>query len=68
MYAKCGMLDRSQELFDELLVDMYAKCGALAMSQALFYELPVHDTVCWNALICGYTQQCQAGEALNLFY
>ena len=65
--SKSNILEKHTALANAL-VDMCAKCGALAMSQALFYELPVHDTVCWNALICGYTQQCQAGEALNLFY
>ena len=65
--SKSNILEKHTALAN-VLVDMCAKCGALAMSQALFYELPVHDTVCWNALICGYTQQCQDGEALNLFY
>jgi pentatricopeptide repeat protein len=49
------------------LVDMYAKCGALEKAHELFGELLDRDTVTWNALITGYSQQGCTVEALNAF-
>ena len=54
-------------LLGTALVDMYAKCGILEKAREVFGQLRVHDVVCWNALISGYTQEGLCDEALECF-
>ena len=49
------------------LMNMYAKCGALEKAQQVLEGLFARDSICWNALITGYTQQGHDQEALNCF-
>ncbi|KAH7437149.1 hypothetical protein KP509_05G058700 [Ceratopteris richardii] len=49
------------------LVDMYAKCGFLEKAREVFDELLMHNTVSWNALICGYSEHDQGEEVLKCF-
>ncbi|KAI5063641.1 hypothetical protein GOP47_0022188 [Adiantum capillus-veneris] len=65
--ANQGLLNNNVVL-GGALVDMYAKCGAFFKAQKVFDALPVHNVVCWNALIAGYAQQGQGQEALCCFY
>ena len=46
---------------------MYAKCGSLEEAQQVFEKLPFRDTVSWNILIMGYTEQGDAKQALAFF-
>ncbi|KAI5072916.1 hypothetical protein GOP47_0013022 [Adiantum capillus-veneris] len=44
------------------LVDMYGKCGAIVKAQEVFDRLPFRDSIAWNALLAGYTEQgCAEG-------
>ncbi|XP_059630563.1 pentatricopeptide repeat-containing protein At3g09040, mitochondrial [Cornus florida] len=49
------------------LVDMYAKSGALNESRKQFELLSNRDNVSWNAIIVGYVQEEEEGEAFKLF-
>ncbi|KAI5083700.1 hypothetical protein GOP47_0003443, partial [Adiantum capillus-veneris] len=49
------------------LVDMYAKCGVLTMAQQVFDDLPVRNVISWTAIIGGYCQLDNGGEALCSF-
>lgn len=49
------------------LVDMYAKCGDMTKARQLIDELNQRDVVSWTAMITGYAQQGQGGEALQLY-
>ncbi|KAI5069670.1 hypothetical protein GOP47_0015971 [Adiantum capillus-veneris] len=61
-----GLLKRDVVL-GTALVDMYAKRGQLVKAQRLLEKLTLRDVVTWNALLVGYTQQCQAENALDCF-
>ncbi|KAG6438110.1 hypothetical protein SASPL_103046 [Salvia splendens] len=51
------------------LIDMYAKCKNLQVAHALFdsIEMKNRSVVTWTALIGGYAQHGEAGDALGLF-
>ncbi|KAH7445143.1 hypothetical protein KP509_02G109100 [Ceratopteris richardii] len=49
------------------IVDMYAKCGALQKAEQVLKELPTRDVISWNALMTGYVQRGNAGQALRSF-
>ncbi|KAJ7950650.1 Pentatricopeptide repeat-containing protein [Quillaja saponaria] len=49
------------------IIHMYAKCGSMADAHQVFDEIPSKDIVTWTSLITGYSQNEQAGNALNLF-
>ncbi|CAN6470407.1 unnamed protein product [Victoria cruziana] len=49
------------------LIDMYSKCGKIDEARKVFDQMPDRDGVSWSALICGYSQNCQPKEALQLF-
>ena len=63
---KRGLLEKNPYIACSL-ISMFVKCGALGKAEAVHAELPIRDTVSWNALIAGYTQQGQRKEALDLF-
>ncbi|XP_058098878.1 pentatricopeptide repeat-containing protein At2g21090 [Magnolia sinica] len=77
VYAKCGCVDDSRRLFDEMpvrdvlawttLVSGYAKCGDLKSAHRLFDDMPVKNAVSWTALIGGYVRNGLEPEALELF-
>ncbi|KAI5066524.1 hypothetical protein GOP47_0019148 [Adiantum capillus-veneris] len=81
MYAKCGILLKSQKVFDELpvrdavswsaLIAGYAQQGqgeeALYCFQRMRSEGFSPNVVSWTSLIGGYAQQGQAKEALDCF-
>ncbi|XP_057871239.2 pentatricopeptide repeat-containing protein At3g49710 [Cryptomeria japonica] len=49
------------------LVDMYAKCGSIAGAQKVFERLHARDTVVWNSMLSGYSQNDYCEDALKLF-
>ncbi|CAM8878296.1 unnamed protein product [Rhodiola kirilowii] len=46
---------------------MYSKCGNLEDGELVFRRIPARDTVCWNAMISGLSQNGCGKEALDLF-
>ncbi|KAJ7296677.1 hypothetical protein O6H91_Y107200 [Diphasiastrum complanatum] len=49
------------------LITMYAKGGMLELAEEVFHKLPNRDIVSWNAMITGYIQHGNAGQALQQF-
>ncbi|XP_024519256.1 pentatricopeptide repeat-containing protein At4g39530-like [Selaginella moellendorffii] len=49
------------------MVGFFAKCGSIADGREVFDKLQVRDVSCWNAMISGYAQAGDGGEALSLF-
>ncbi|KAG9443641.1 hypothetical protein H6P81_014981 [Aristolochia fimbriata] len=50
------------------IVDMYSKCGEMQHAKEFFQRMPERDIVSWNGMICGFAQNGEAVEALNLFH
>ncbi|XXG41838.1 hypothetical protein AAC387_Pa01g2219 [Persea americana] len=49
------------------LMSMYLKCGYLETACGLFKDMPVKDSVSWNALISGFSENGRLEEGLELF-
>ncbi|XP_024543687.1 pentatricopeptide repeat-containing protein At1g11290, chloroplastic-like isoform X2 [Selaginella moellendorffii] len=49
------------------LVDVYAKCGSMELARKVFDSMPRHDTVSWNTLILGYSDNGESHSALESF-
>ncbi|XP_050222166.1 pentatricopeptide repeat-containing protein At2g33680 isoform X2 [Mercurialis annua] len=49
------------------LSNMYAKCGSLEEASLVFTRMPERDTISWNAMISGLSQNGNGEEALELF-
>ncbi|KAI4321030.1 hypothetical protein MLD38_034453 [Melastoma candidum] len=49
------------------LVDLMMKLGCMDYALKLSDQMPVRDTVSWNVLICGYSRNGYAREALKVF-
>lgn len=49
------------------LVDLYAKCGYLDYARKVFKQMPQKNSVVWNSLICGNSQNGLLHEAIDLF-
>jgi pentatricopeptide repeat protein len=64
--AAMGLLEKDIDV-GNALIDMYAKCRDLVKARRLIEEIPRRDTISWNALLAGYTQQGQGREALDCF-
>eukprot|EP01018_Ginkgo_biloba_P019081 Gb_13190 [translate_table: standard] len=79
--ADLAALEKGMEIHEEIirygfqsdvfvgnaLVDMYAKCGSIEKARDLFDNMKQRDVVTWTAMISGYAQNGQDGEALKLF-
>ncbi|XP_059071988.1 pentatricopeptide repeat-containing protein At3g12770-like [Cryptomeria japonica] len=50
------------------LVAMYAKCDIIECALKMFDGMLEKDVVSWTAMITGYVQNGQSGEALKLFH
>lgn len=49
------------------IIAMYAKCGNVEKARLVFDRLEGKNGISWNSMLCGYTQNGRAGEALSLF-
>uniref|UniRef100_A0A7N1A460 Pentatricopeptide repeat-containing protein n=1 Tax=Kalanchoe fedtschenkoi TaxID=63787 RepID=A0A7N1A460_KALFE len=49
------------------VVDLYSKCACLREARLIFEGMNERDTIVWNAMLFGYTQQLEDEEALILF-
>ncbi|RDY02567.1 putative pentatricopeptide repeat-containing protein, partial [Mucuna pruriens] len=49
------------------LVCFYSKNGYLRDARKVFDEIPVKNVVSWTAIICGYIESGDCGEAVGLF-
>ncbi|XP_072981271.1 pentatricopeptide repeat-containing protein At2g33680 [Typha angustifolia] len=49
------------------LSTMYAKCGILEDCILIFRRMPERDTIAWNSIISGFSQNGHGNDALDLF-
>ncbi|GAB2266690.1 hypothetical protein Dimus_001684 [Dionaea muscipula] len=49
------------------LVTMYARCGDMGLAMLEFTSMPTHDIISWNSIICGFSHQGSAENALEMF-
>ncbi|KAG6536574.1 pentatricopeptide repeat-containing protein At2g22070-like [Zingiber officinale] len=76
-YGKCGDVDSSQHVFDQMerrdvvtwtsLVAAYTSARRLQEARAVFFSMPERNTVSWTSLISGYEQNKEEEAALELF-
>ncbi|KAI3775462.1 hypothetical protein L1987_50038 [Smallanthus sonchifolius] len=77
MYAKLGLMDCAQKLFDEMpersqvswtaLVCGYVKCGEMDNARMFFDQMPKKDTPAFNAMIDAYVKVGDMTRASSLF-
>ncbi|KAF6140299.1 hypothetical protein GIB67_000347 [Kingdonia uniflora] len=78
MYAKCGMMDIANRVFDTMrtsktnaawssMVSGYTQSGEIEIARRYFDQMFERDLVSWTAMISGYTQTGRYSEALELF-
>ncbi|XP_074263638.1 pentatricopeptide repeat-containing protein At1g25360 [Silene latifolia] len=80
VYAKQRKIAYARKLFDETpqpdivvyttMVSAYGNLGNLKESRRIFDEIPtdIRDTVCYNAMITGYTHNGDGKAAIQLFW
>ncbi|WOL07991.1 pentatricopeptide repeat-containing protein [Canna indica] len=78
MYANCGHISESLQLFDECasldvvswnsMITGLAKNGQVDKARCLFDNMPVRNLVSWGAMIGGYARAGRNKDALHLFY
>ncbi|CAA0831902.1 Tetratricopeptide repeat (TPR)-like superfamily protein [Striga hermonthica] len=49
------------------LINLYSKCGNVKKAEFLFSIMPKKDSVAWNTMIFGYSQNGKSREARKLF-
>ncbi|PON91716.1 Tetratricopeptide-like helical domain containing protein [Trema orientale] len=49
------------------VITMYAKCGSIKEAHKTFSSMKNHDSVSWNAIICGYALHGHGRRAVSLF-
>lgn len=52
---------------ESALVDLYAKCGLVGYAHRVFSNATTKNLITWNAMICGFAQNGQAGKAIEMF-
>ncbi|XP_010276170.1 PREDICTED: putative pentatricopeptide repeat-containing protein At3g23330 isoform X2 [Nelumbo nucifera] len=52
-------------LLGNALVTMYGKCGTMRVAKLVFQAMPKPDVVTWKALIGGYIENKEPGEAIK---
>ncbi|PKI66814.1 hypothetical protein CRG98_012820 [Punica granatum] len=50
-----------------VMLDMYVKFERVNLAHNVFTNMSLRDTVCWNSMITGYSQNRKPEEAINLF-
>ncbi|PKU85181.1 pentatricopeptide repeat-containing protein At1g03540 [Dendrobium catenatum] len=54
-------------VIESALVDLYAKCGLVSYAHRVFSNAITKNLITWNAMICGFAQNGQAGQAIEMF-
>ncbi|XP_021300029.1 pentatricopeptide repeat-containing protein At5g16860-like [Herrania umbratica] len=81
MYAKCGMMDEANKVFERMkvkdvvswnaMVTGYSQIGRFEEALGLFEKMGEEkielDVVTWSAVIAGYAQRGHGNEALDVF-
>ncbi|KZV51780.1 pentatricopeptide repeat-containing protein mitochondrial-like [Dorcoceras hygrometricum] len=60
-------LDKFSLFLANSLISFYAKCGSMEDSLLVFNRILEKNVVSWNALICGYAQNGQGNDAIEIF-
>ena len=60
-----GGLMENDTILRTALMDMYAQCDDINMARQVFDEIAIRNVVCWTVLICAYSQNDNAEEALK---
>lgn len=55
------------EFVENALIDMYSKCGFINSANRIFHDTQNGSVVTWNSMMCGFSQNGYAKEALGLF-
>ncbi|KAB1208073.1 hypothetical protein CJ030_MR7G003003 [Morella rubra] len=55
------------EFVQNSLIDMYAKCGFVDLAYMIFEKIKQRSVVTWNCMVCGFSQNGDAVEAIRLF-
>ncbi|KAJ0104847.1 hypothetical protein Patl1_17672 [Pistacia atlantica] len=50
------------------LISMYMKCGQIYDARRVFDDINCRDSVSWNSLIAGYSENGFTSQALEMFY
>ncbi|XP_011624645.1 pentatricopeptide repeat-containing protein At2g29760, chloroplastic-like [Amborella trichopoda] len=77
MYAKCGCMDISCELFNKMgeknlvswnsMVAGYVNFGDMKSAREIFDKMPERNVVSWSAMVSGYSQNGEFKEALTMY-
>ncbi|KAJ4874644.1 Putative pentatricopeptide repeat-containing protein [Raphanus sativus] len=59
--------DVSDEFVQNSLIDMYSKNGLVDSAFAVFGQIEDRSVVTWNSMLCGFSQNGNSLEAINLF-
>ncbi|KAL8466274.1 hypothetical protein ACS0TY_035406 [Phlomoides rotata] len=49
------------------LISFYAKCGSMEDSRLVFDKMSERNVVSWNALICGFAQNGNGNDAIEMY-
>ncbi|XP_057873406.1 putative pentatricopeptide repeat-containing protein At5g52630 [Cryptomeria japonica] len=52
---------------NNILIDMYSKCRCIDDARKLFDKMPRRDSISWNAMLAGYSQNGNPEVALEFF-
>ncbi|PIN09657.1 hypothetical protein CDL12_17756 [Handroanthus impetiginosus] len=63
--CKFGLM--SNNMIQNLLLDMYVKCDGMIEAHRLFEEMTERDVISWNSIISGHTKLGQVRKARILF-
>lgn len=61
-------IDCKDEFVQSSLIDMYSKCGFENLAYLIFERIQQKSVVMWNSMICGFSQNGNSLEAINLFH
>ncbi|KAF2594044.1 hypothetical protein F2Q70_00045134 [Brassica cretica] len=59
--------DVSDEFVQNSMIDMYSKNGLMDSACAVFGQIKERSVVTWNSMLCGFSQNGNSLEAINLF-
>ncbi|CAN8235975.1 unnamed protein product [Cochlearia groenlandica] len=59
--------DVSDEFVQNSMIDMYSKSGLVGSAFTVFDQIKHKSIVTWNSMLCGFSQNGNSLEAINLF-